>query len=254
MRKVLVAVLLFLLTLGFRNGYCAKFQEQWKDISYGIDEIDLKTIAVGPNNPDIIYAGSAKSIFKSQDGGKTWQKLYLIRGTLTAVNAICIDPKNQDCVYAGTQNGLYKTSDAGLTWNRLFEGTGAQEKEIRHMVIETENTEQIYLGTANGIFITSDGGRIWNKSTGEISNRMITFIAINPIDPNIVYAAAQTGIFKSKDHGLTWDSIFITGNQSEITEIEEIAEEINNDEPAISSDRIPNCIVIDNQDINKIYI
>lgn len=236
------------------NGFSYQSEEKWKDISYGIDEIDLKTVAVNPQDPDVIYAGSTKSIFKSPDGGKTWQKLYMVRGTLTLVNVLSIDPRNPDIVYAGTQNGLYKTIDAGARWGKIFEGVGAPEKNINHLAIDFTDANRIYIGTNNGLFTSNDAGITWNKSSSEIANRIINFTAQDPNNTKIIYAAANTGIFKSNDCALSFERIFTASAQIEEIETDDISQNTNIDETTTYSNKTPNCIAIDTQDNNKIYI
>lgn len=254
MKKVVLLGILILSLISVETAFCNQPKERWKDISYGIDEIDLKTVAIDPQDPDIIYAGSSKSIFKSIDNGETWQKAYMVRGTQTAVNIIVVDPASQDIVYAGTQNGLFKSTDAGLNWNKIFEGVGLQEKDIRHMVIDSADVRKIYIGTASGIFITNDAGRTFNKLNGEMSDQNINFIAQDFVTPDIIYCAASTGVFKSVDRGLTWKRIFTVAAQTEESETDETSDDTNTDETATSSNKTPNCIAIDTKDTDKIYI
>ena len=96
-----------------QTGFCGQPNEKWKDISYGIDEVDLQSVAISPQNPDMIYIASSKVIYKSSDTGKTWRKLSMIQGTQASVNVISPDPENIDAIYAPTQNGLYKSAGGG---------------------------------------------------------------------------------------------------------------------------------------------
>ncbi|MCM8782291.1 MAG: YCF48-related protein [Candidatus Omnitrophica bacterium] len=254
MRNVTLFLMLFSAAILIETGYCGQPQEKWIDISDGIDEIDLKTVAIDTKNPDIIYVGSAKSIFKSPNTGKTWKKLYLIRGSQTAVNIISIDPKSPNIVYAGTQSGLFKSLDGGISWDKIFEGIGDQEKKIKHIAIEPENTETIYIGTANGLFISNDAGKSWDKSAGELSNQIINFITLNPFNTNIIYAATKTGVYKSTDSGLMWNRIFSVMAQTDEMETDEISENSNTNETIPASNKEPNCIGIDPQNSDKVYI
>lgn len=254
MKRLLPFLVLFSTFILPYPAHCHKPQEKWQDISYGIDEVDLTTVAVSQKDPDILYAGSIKSIFKSPDGGKTWKKLYLVRGTQTAVNIICIKAKNPDIVYAGTQNGLFKSIDAGDGWSRIFEGVSPQEKDIRHMAIDLVDENRIYMGTSNGLFISNDAGVTWNRPSSEISNKAVNFIAQDFIDPHILYAAVMTGVYKSTDNGLSWERVFTAAAQSEESETEEDTGDTDTDETAAYSNRTPNCIAINSRDSDKICI
>ncbi len=45
----------------------------WEDVSYGIKDVDIFSLGVVSGNPDLIYAGTGKSVLLSGDGGKTWE-------------------------------------------------------------------------------------------------------------------------------------------------------------------------------------
>jgi photosystem II stability/assembly factor-like uncharacterized protein len=237
-----------------KEARCDNSREVWEKISEGIDETDLKTASIDPNDTAVIYVGSAKSIFKSPDNGKTWKRLYIVRGTSTAVNVIAIDPADTNVVYAGTQNGLLQSLDKGNSWNQAFEGIGFQEKNIRHMTIDPLDAGKLYIGTENGLFISNDRGKTWNKAAGEISNQGINFVVVSPADPNIIYAAVTTGVFKSLDGGASWNRIFFATAQGDETETEETSQDSNTDETLTYSNKTPNCIAIDNLAPDTIYV
>ncbi|MCX5716058.1 MAG: YCF48-related protein, partial [Candidatus Omnitrophica bacterium] len=246
-------ILLLPVFLLFMAGHALPYQidETWQDISYGIDETDMRTAVFSPENPDTIYAGSSKSIFKSADAGKTWQKLYLVRGTLTAVNAIAVDPKNPDIVYAGTQNGLLLTSDGGKNWNRLFEGLGGPEKDVKHLLVSSDG--KIFLATAKGIFISADAGKTWRKPASEISDHIVNFLACETEDCKIMYAASNLGVFKSDDSGASWKCIFNALAQTFESETPEDTNDTEDIEAPTYSNKTPNCLAIDRLDNNKLY-
>ena len=102
-------------------------------------------IIVHPANPDIVYVAAVghlwgtnpeRGIFKSEDGGATWNKvLYL--DERTGATDLVADPENPDVLYAalhqrgrtvaalvngGPETGIYKSTDGGNTWNRLKKG------------------------------------------------------------------------------------------------------------------------------------
>lgn len=255
MKRLLGLMLPFSILIFTQTGFCDQPDEKWEDMSYGIDEIDLQSIAISPQNPDMIYAASAKGIYKSSDTGKPWQRLSMIRGTEASVNVISIDPKNIDTIYAGTKNGLYKSADGGSEWKSIFEGLYPQEKDIRRIVIDRADTNRIYSGTGKGLFITRNAGLSWGRlSFGEISKQAINFIAQDPVNPDIIYVAAATGVFKSNNRGLSFKRIFSVAAQTQEDETDEDSQDAGDDETATYSNKTPNCIAIDSQDAKKIYI
>ena len=85
----------------------------------------VNTIAIDPLNPDILYAGTGKplssytgeivGIFKSTDGGETWQEKHSEKN-IDAVAAILNDTDNSSYIYAATYGELWKSTDGGETW------------------------------------------------------------------------------------------------------------------------------------------
>ncbi len=96
---------------------------------YGGADSAYSAITYAPGNPNIVYAGSgfesepnSKGIFKSSDGGETWQRInngLAINpdtGFPHYVKSIAVHPTNPDIVFAATGSGLYQSSDGGATW------------------------------------------------------------------------------------------------------------------------------------------
>ena len=113
-----------------------------------------------PNNPSIIYAGfSTGGIFKSFDGGNSWQPIFDDQAVLT-IGDIAIDPNNTNIIYVGTGEangghnnfpggGVFKSTDAGATWIFLgLEGTTS----IGRIVINPQNSNILYLASVGSYF------------------------------------------------------------------------------------------------------
>jgi len=102
-------------------------------------------IAIDPRNTDIVYVaaegsiwgpGGDRGLFKTTDGGKTWNKVLDISEN-TGVNNVVLDPRNPDLLYAtseqrrrhvftkvggGPESAVYKSKDAGKTWDKIMNG------------------------------------------------------------------------------------------------------------------------------------
>ncbi len=150
----------------------------------------ISKILVDPNDSNTIYvaaegplwsAGGERGLYKSEDGGKTWNiSLEISRDT--GVTDVEIDPVNPNTLYAaayqrrrsvaafmggGPESGIYKSDDAGESWRKLTEGLPK-----------------------------GDMGKIG--------------LAVSPIEPNVVYATIesnldQEGFYRSPDKGESWE-------------------------------------------------
>ncbi|MEO6695636.1 MAG: hypothetical protein ABIY50_06035, partial [Ignavibacteria bacterium] len=159
-----------------------------------------------PNNPNIIYAGAATGgVFKSTNGGSTYFPIFDDQAVLP-IGDIAVDPVNSNIIYVGTGEsngghnnfnggGVYKSTNAGLNWQMIgLENTSS----IGRIVVDPLNPLKIYAAAVGsyfgpnpdrGIYKSDNGGANWTKilfvsdSTGAID------IAIDPINPNNLFAA-----------------------------------------------------------------
>jgi photosystem II stability/assembly factor-like uncharacterized protein len=144
------------------------------------------SVAVNPQNTDILLAGSASGGLWRTDNsgtGEGWRRIHTGFPTL-GVMAIAINPVDTNIIYIGTGEVYgYHKSSGGL-------------------VIRT--TRGSY---GIGILITDDGGKTWSKSLDWSLNqqRGIQCIRLNPKNPNSIYAATTEGIYKSTDAGENWN-------------------------------------------------
>ncbi len=189
-------------------------------------------LAVDPNDPGIVYAGSASGGLWRMDidenDNYSWQNLdtgYPVLG----VGAIAIDPRDSDVIYIGTgevyayQNsdgglyrrltrgsygiGLLKTADGGDTWEKSIDWTYDQQRGVQAIELDPSNPDIVYAGTSEGLYKSVDAGVTWNLVLDVI---MVVDIEINPQDTDILFASCGnfgttgTGIYRSLDGGTTW--------------------------------------------------
>ncbi len=178
---------------------------------YGLD--------MDPIDSKIIYASGVwqkrGKIFKSLDGGKTWEEIYTSPSAGPLIIALQIDKKNPGNVYASTSdNQVMKTTDGGGSWKNIFAAPGP----VIRIAIDKFNGNLIYFATlGRGIFRSADGGKNFEDISKNISrlilgNQDINALETDPQNANWVYAAGGVGILKSKDAGKTWGKIEVLNN------------------------------------------
>jgi photosystem II stability/assembly factor-like uncharacterized protein len=195
-----------------------------------------RAIVFDPVNPDNVYAaGVAGGIWKSTDGGSTWNVADDLMLNL-AVCALAIDSTNPNVLYAGTGEGYYgsdvfvrglgifKSIDAGATWAQL-PGTvsGAPEGAfyyVNKIRISPNDPNRLYAATRYGVWRSLDAGETWS-----VVLRNPTYIGGSPStngcgigctdlavrqdrDPDVLFAAfgsfEKDGLYRSDDGGDTW--------------------------------------------------
>lgn len=147
-------------------------------------------LAFHPQNPDIIYAGSAGGgLWKSNTAGQgvqAWERVET-GFPVIGVPAIAINPLNPGEMYIGTGEVYnYEAASPGVI-NRITRGT-----------------------YGIGILKTTDGGQTWSKSLDWDLDEMtgVQDILINPLRPETVFAATTKGLYRSYDAGASWEKIF----------------------------------------------
>jgi photosystem II stability/assembly factor-like uncharacterized protein len=175
----------------------------WKTTNHGttfepvFDQQDVYAIgslAVAPSNPEIVWAGTGDNsytrsaywgdgVYKTTDGGKTWQHMGL--ADTQHVNRIVVHPANPDIVYVAAgghlhtpnaERGVFKTTDGGRTWKKvLYAGDRIGAVDL---VMDRSNPQVLYAATyecirlpwvindggpGSGIYKTTDGGAHWTR-------------------------------------------------------------------------------------------
>ena len=173
---------------------------------------EIKSVAVDPVNPSIVYAGNSDSqfsLFRSTDGGATWtsRSTNLSAGT---VNAIAIDPANPSTIYLGSPVGVWKSVDAGATWVNSSNGIG--QPDVVRLAIDRTTPSTLYaLTMLNGVFKSTNGGASWTPASSGlvITGNSITLgagsagLSIDPTTPSRIYVAN----YVSTNGGASWTAI-----------------------------------------------
>ena len=210
-------------------------------IHIGLEETQsIAKIRVHPTNPDIVYVAALghpygenpeRGVFKSIDGGKSWNKVLYKSSKSGAIDLI-MDPKNPEILYAtiwqvyrtpykmlggGPECGIYKSVDGGMNWIDISENEGLPKRPLGKIGITVSgaNSNRIWaIVEANngGVFLSDDAGATWELVNNERKLRQRAFyysrIYADPKDENIVYAL-NTGFYKSVDGGKTFDKRII---------------------------------------------
>jgi len=176
----------------------------WEPVNDGITYPDIRAMAIDPENPETVYAATdGGGVFKTVNGGESWDEsnVGLIDKT---IRALVIDPKNPETLYAGTWHGVYKTTDGAATWSADPQGP-LYDVDVRALALDPTNPQVVYAGTdPRGVFRSDDGGKTWTKSAAPLTERILS-LAVDPKTPSDVYAGTTSGVFRSRDRGMSWE-------------------------------------------------
>ncbi len=203
----------------------------WVNLFDNFLQIGVSGIAIDPNDSDIIYIATGDDdagdsfgigVFKSTDGGASWNETGLNPGNSTVntrMNEIVVDPTNSNIIWVGTTSGLRKSVNGGDSFTSVRSGN------IRDFKLKPGDPNTVYAVSTSGYFKTEDGGDTFPQITDILpaqSGRLV--LGVSPADPEVVYVlSANTGandfsyqgLFKSTDGG---DTFTETSNTVDIFE------------------------------------
>ena len=174
-------------------------------------EADVRAIAVNPSNSDILYAGTEKGIFRSDNAAESWHRLSSPMDE-SEVWAITIDRKTPNTLYAGTcPSALFKSTDGGTNWEQLNADL-AQECEgvpiiprVTTFVVDPEDSQTLYAGVEiDGMHLSTDGGETWVERSEGLSSLDIHGLCVVPGSPKTIIAATNNDVCVTTDMGQQW--------------------------------------------------
>ncbi len=209
----------------------------WKNIGL-VDTQAIARVRVHPANPDIVYVAALghpygpnaeRGVFRTKDGGKTWQKV-LYRSEHAGAVDLCFDPHNPNVLYAaiwdahrtpwslssgGPASGLFKTTDGGDHWTEITRRPGLPSGIIGKIGVSVSggDSNRVYAlveAEDGGLFVSDDAGAAWKRISEDRKLRQRAFyysrIYADPKDRDTVYVL-NTAFFKSTDGGKTFKTI-----------------------------------------------
>jgi photosystem II stability/assembly factor-like uncharacterized protein len=226
-------------SISFGNGMykSADAGSTWRHI--GLESTrQIGRVLVDPQNADIVFVAALghaygpnpdRGVFRSRDGGATWQKVLFKNENVGAVD-LAMDPANSRVVYAalwairrppwyiynpanGPGGGIYKSSDGGTTWQQLTSGLPTEGIGRIGLAVSPANANRVYAivdAKDGGLYRSDDAGANWTRISGDtrIWGRGWYFckVVVDPRDADTVYVS-NTSIYKSTDAGKNWTPI-----------------------------------------------
>ena len=218
----------------------------WKNISDGYFGGSIGAVEVAKSDPNVIYVGggektlrgnvsSGYGVWKTEDGGKTWQKAGLEKSR--HVPRIRVHPTDYNTVYAAVlgniykptnERGIYKSTDGGKSWRKVLfvnNQSGAVD-----LTFDPNNPRILYASTwraqrtpyslssggdGSGLWKSTDSGETWteiSKNEGFPKDTLgIIGVSVSPVNSNRVFAMVENkekgGLYRSDDGGKKWTLI-----------------------------------------------
>ena len=169
----------------------------------------VRAVYNDPNDPNVFFAAGAAMVHKSVDGGETWQPLTfdLPAGS---IGALAEDPAGSSTIYAflSGENGLYGSQDGGASWtqrNPLVGDRIGPPPSLTSLAVKPGAPDTVYaFHTIDGFVISIDGGRRFDPAGEGLPKNVVTDLFTFAEEPETVFAAAGSSIYKSTSSGLNW--------------------------------------------------
>ncbi|MFC2160732.1 carboxypeptidase regulatory-like domain-containing protein [Acidobacteriota bacterium] len=181
------------------------YGDSWDPINNDLGNVNIHTLAVRPDDPDYVIAGTLwggdqeidYGLFLTTDGGSSWSHISSGLPDFFCPNQIVFAPSNPDIVYmvAECQNGgIYKSDNGGYDWYKLL------DENANAVGVSHTNPDIVYLGTWNtgGFYTSLNGGASWTPfNDGLPPNPGIETIAVDPTNHFHVYIGTTAGVFET---------------------------------------------------------
>jgi photosystem II stability/assembly factor-like uncharacterized protein len=218
--------------------------ETWSNMGLAASE-RISEIVVHPQNANVVYAcvpgklwsdSADRGLYKTADGGKTWNLILKGANLSTGCSSIALDPQNPDVIYAGlwdfrrqgwtfrsggdgpgaaSGSGLYRSEDGGRSWTELEAGkNGLPPKPYGRIEVKfaPSNGKIVYAfieGVDSALYRSDDGGTTWDKR--DRSQMMVwrpfyfARLVVDPTNPDRVFKT-DGGLIVSEDGGKSFSS------------------------------------------------
>lgn len=174
----------------------------WTRRDAGLENVSVRAIAIDPNDADFVLAGGLDGVYRSLDGGVTWEKFSPHEN----VESLAIDPRNRDTIYVGTWRQGWRTDDGGKIWKHIANGM-VLDTDMFGITINPNDPDNIWVATCGWVYNTNNRGDQWTRYRDGFNNRRIHDVEVDPCDPNIVYAGSVAGLYRSEDAGKSWYAV-----------------------------------------------
>lgn len=198
----------------------------WKKTLYANEDTGAVDLTLDPNNPDYMFAstwrvrrtpysltsgGEGSGIWRSKDGGETWENVMGKRGMPKGpygISGVSISPVNPNVVYSiieANDGGVYKSTDGGESWTNTNKDRGLRQRAWYYTRIyaDTKDVNKVYVMNV-GFNVSTDGGRTFSGKRTPHSDHHDLWIA--PDDNMRLGVSDDGGAQVSYDGGDSWSS------------------------------------------------
>jgi len=200
--------------------------DRWESLTRGMaPSAQVRTIAIHPENPAVVFAGTQRGVYRSTDRGDNWERMHMTEGRV--VWSLRFHPNDANIMFLGTEGSeVYKSKDGGGKWEYLSSILNSDAVQMAFATrilgigIEAADPNNMYAALeVGGAARSADGGKTWkvvnSKFDGDVDLMDLHGVAVGAADSGSVFISNRTGVWRTKDRGETWEDLGF-GKYSEI--------------------------------------
>ena len=176
----------------------------WQAINHGLGSTLIRTLAINPTRPEILYAGVEGGLYKTEDGGLDWESAGLPGSPGESdVTEIAIDPSTPETLYALIGDAyLEKSLDGGHTWSNML---ASDQQTLSFLAVNSWSPGSLYVGSPEGVF-KLEGSSAREPFLVSPYNQILPILAHGPSGTPVLFGYGDQfpTLLKSADGGVNW--------------------------------------------------
>ncbi len=195
-------------------------ERQWQSLTAGMPPApQARAIAIHPHAPEVVFVGTQRGVYRSQDGGDNWQRMDLPEGRV--VWSLAFHPHSPQIMFLGTEGSeVYRSDDGGEHWRYLSTISNpdavqmAFSTRILGLAIEPADPNRMYAALeVGGAARSFDAGKTWllvnRQFAGDVDLMDLHGVALGSPQADAVFIANRVGVWRSRDRGDHWENMHL---------------------------------------------
>ena len=201
----------------------AQADDEWVSATNGLpEEPQTRALLMHPDDPALIYAGTQRGVYRSDDRGDHWKALEAPRDEMD-VWSLAFHPDDPNVIYAGYEPcAIFRSEDGGESWSKtntdrvrypnVTTYMPPLAKRVIGIAADPSNPMDMYASIeVGGLLVSRDGGDSWDSITDGLYTENHTVdlhgVQVSSAAPGTVFIIAQVAMFRSRDRGRRWEHI-----------------------------------------------